>query len=519
VRARVVAALDEAFSGSRCLIGDTAEQPGLPGQSTPDWEHGRVSLPNTRGPAPQRIPAVGAWLLSGALAAGLGLGILAVLVLLLWISSPYSPEGPGDALHLAADLWLAAHGAHLVRTSTLTGQSLPVGLTPLLLVVLPGWLLHRATRSALADDDTAAAESAAHGRLSVGYLPVPEVDPVRAVGWVCGGYLLVGAVTLSYASTGPLRVDALSAAVRLPALTFAFAALAAWRACGRPALAWPRSRALRGAAHVAVRAALLSCTVLAVVGAALVAVSILWHAVADGTPPQTGADSWPGRVAVALLALALLPNAAVWGASYGLGPGVTLGAGGVATPINAGGYPALPGFPLFDALPAPGGPSPLTCLAVVVPLAAVLVLAGRVARAAVPADAGAGRPHRTTGPWGTALTAALAGAGFAALVTVLAAAAGGPMGTGRLAHVGPVWWQTGVAALGWSVAVGVPAALGMRAVLLRGLERPGLSTATPLPGPVRHTEEDWHSSRRGRWAALKQTPGNLLTDVLPHRRP
>ncbi len=479
---------------------------------------GGVSLPNHRGPAPQRIPAVGAWLLSGALAAGLGLGILVVLVLLLWISSPYSTEGPGDALHLAADLWLAAHGAHLVRTSTLTGQPAPVGLTPLLLLALPGWLLHRATRSALAEDDPDAGGSAVHGRLTVGYLPAPEVDPVRAVGWVCGGYLLVGAATLTYASAGPLRVDALSAAVRLPALTFAVAAVGGWFACGRPALSRPHSRALRGGARAAAGAALLSCAVLIAAGAVLVAVATLWHALADGAPPPTGADSWPGRVAVVLLALALLPNAAVWGASYGLGPGFALGAGSFVAPLASGGHPRLPSFPLLEAVPESGSATPLTCAAAAVPLAAVLVLADRVARAAVPTCAGAG-PHEPTGPWRTARTAALASCGFAVLVTVLAAAAGGPLGTGRLAHVGPLWWQTGASALGWGLTVGVPAALGLRAWRLRGLERPGLSTATPLPGPVHSIEDDWHSSRRGRWAALKQTPGNLQAEVLPHRRP
>jgi hypothetical protein len=477
-----------------------------------------VSLPNHRGPAPQRIPAVGAWLLSGALAAGLGLGLLAVLVLLLWISSPYSTEGPGDALHLAADLWLAAHGAHLARTSTLTGHSSPVGLTPLLLVALPCWLLHRATRSALAEEDTDTGGPAAHGRLTVGYLPAPEVDPVRAVGWVCGGYLLVGAVTLAYASDGPLRVDALSAAVRLPAFTFAVAAVVAWCACGRPAFVPLHSAVLRSSVRTAVRAALLSGAVLLTAGVVLVLAALVWHSVADGSPPPTGADSWPGRAAVGLLALALLPNAAVWGASYGLGVGFTLGAGSVVAPLASGGYPALPGFPLLRALPGPGGSSLLTCAAAVVPLVAVLTLAGCVARAAVPAEAGS-RPHEVTGPWHAALTAALACCCFAALVTALAAAAGGPLGTGLLTHVGPVWWQVGAAAGGWGLGVGVPLALGLRAWRLRRVKRPGLAAATPLPGPVRPAADEWDSSRRARWAALKQTPGNLLADVLPHRRP
>jgi len=62
-----------------------------------------------------RSPGLAAALLGGALAAGLGLAALTVLVVLLWISSPYPDSGPGGALHIAAALWLLAHGAELVR--------------------------------------------------------------------------------------------------------------------------------------------------------------------------------------------------------------------------------------------------------------------------------------------------------------------------------------------------------------------------------------------------------------------
>ena len=93
-----------------------------------------------------RSPGLAAGFLGGALAAGLGLGSFAVLVMVLWISSPYPDSGPGSALHVAASLWLLAHGAELVRTDTLSGVPAPVGVTPLLLLVLPAWLMQRAAR-------------------------------------------------------------------------------------------------------------------------------------------------------------------------------------------------------------------------------------------------------------------------------------------------------------------------------------------------------------------------------------
>ncbi|WP_031113524.1 DUF6350 family protein, partial [Streptomyces sp. NRRL S-146] len=115
-------------------------------------------------------PGLVGGLTGGALAAGLGLASFAMLVMLLWILSPYPDSGPGGAMHVAAALWLLAHGAELVRTDTLSGVPAPLGLPPLLLLALPVWLLHRAARDATdggggdEDDDH---ESDGEGRLAV----------------------------------------------------------------------------------------------------------------------------------------------------------------------------------------------------------------------------------------------------------------------------------------------------------------------------------------------------------------
>ncbi|MDG4865370.1 DUF6350 family protein, partial [Streptomyces sp. T-3] len=112
-------------------------------------------------------------------------------------SSPYPDSGPGGALHIAAGLWLLAHGTELIRTDTLSGIPAPVGLTPLLLLALPGFLLHRAARDAV-------------------YAAEPEA-PARTVLWgVAGGYLLVGGAVTLYSHGGTLQADWLSAALHLP---------------------------------------------------------------------------------------------------------------------------------------------------------------------------------------------------------------------------------------------------------------------------------------------------------------
>ncbi|MGV9574555.1 hypothetical protein ACWDRX_36625, partial [Streptomyces nigra] len=65
-----------------------------------------------------RTPGLSASLLNGVVAAALGLGALVVLVMVLWVISPFPDSGPGGALRIAAVLWLLGHGAELVRAAT-----------------------------------------------------------------------------------------------------------------------------------------------------------------------------------------------------------------------------------------------------------------------------------------------------------------------------------------------------------------------------------------------------------------
>ncbi|MFG3042687.1 DUF6350 family protein [Streptomyces sp. NPDC048330] len=381
----------------------------------------------------------------GAVAAGLGLGGLAVLVVAAWISSPYPDGGPNGALHLAAGLWLLAHGVDLVRTDTVSGIPAPLGVVPLLLVALPVWLVHRAARDTL---DT----GADGGR--------PRPSASGAVAAVAGGYLLVAAVIVVYSESGPLPADLVTAGLWLPAVVVVAAAAGVWTALGRPLPGLPQ-------AAVALRAAGHGLVTLLGGGAVAAAVSLVWHAAAAQAVFAGLAGEWSGRAAVLLLVLALLPNAAVWGAAYGLGPGLTLGTGALATPLGLAGDPALPPFPLLAALPAEGRGTWVHWLTVAVPLAAAVVQGVRVGRSA--------RDWELR----DAALSALGAAGFCgAAVAVLAGAAGGPLGTGRLSAFGPVWWQAGAAAVLWGACLGLPVTLGVRA-WGRRTPRP-----KPLPAPA-----------------------------------
>ncbi|MFW3461646.1 DUF6350 family protein [Streptomyces microflavus] len=209
-------------------------------------------------------------------------------------------------------------------------------------------------------------------------------------------------------------------------------------------------------------------------GALLVAVALGRNAAAAQESFLMLSGDWSGRFAVLLLGAALVPNAALWGAAYGLGPGFALGTGATATrSASPGPRPCRTSRCWRRYRPRPGRPAEL----------------------GGPRGAGRGRAggrmvHRTQGgpadapraqawsPRETVLVTGLAALGCGAGTALLTAVAGGPLGSGALSAFGPVWWLTGPAALVWTAAVGVPAALLLRVWRLR---EPGWAWRRDLP--------------------------------------
>ncbi|MFF2331017.1 DUF6350 family protein [Streptomyces sp. NPDC058103] len=400
--------------------------------------------------------------LRGMLAAGLGLGALTVLVMVLWISSPAPDDGPGGALHAAAGLWLLAHGVELARVDTTGGAPAPVGLLPLLLAVVPVWLVHRTARDVLVPVEGRRTPSA-----------------LGAFAMVGGGYLFVGAAVAVYAREGWLSVDGPASLLPPVFVVMGAAAAGVWTAAGRPFGPLPvwapvrlREKVAGGrfteCAETVYRSGAAGVAVLLGGGALLVAVALVWHAQAAQQSFVQLSGDWAGGVSVLLLALVLVPNAAVWGAAYGLGPGFALGTASTVTPLAFSGRPALPVFPLLAAVPDRGPGTVLNWAAGAVPVVAGLTVAWFTVRRAAPV-----RVTREKA-WSlpeTALTAGLGAVACGAGTAVLAAAAGGPLGTGKLVEFGPVWWLTGAAALAWTALLGISGALLLRAWRLRGQVR------------------------------------------------
>ncbi len=426
--------------------------------------HRRPPLPHLRTRVRDRSPGLGIGFLGGVVAAGLGLGSFAVLVIALWISSPYPDSGPGGALHVAAALWLLAHGAELVRSNTLTGVPAPLGVTPLLLFALPVLLVHRAARDATDGGDGG-----------------PLVPPRTAWAGVVLGYLGVAGAAAAYAAGGALRPSWPWMVVWVPLVAAVAAGSGVWTAYGCPRA--PLERALRALPPgvrrlllgpgprarlgASTRAAGAGAVVFVGGGALVLGVSLVGHgATAQGAFLRL-TEGWTGRFAVLLLCLALLPNAVLWAVAYALGPGFQLGAGHVVAPFASAPAPMLPSFPLLAAVPDAGPGTSLNWAASAVPVAAGLTIGWFVAGAAVrdgrDADGNVIGPKRAWS-WRRTIAGASLGCLLCAIgLGVFAELAGGALGNAELSRFGPVGWQVAGAALLWTLVPAVPTALVVRA--------------------------------------------------------
>ncbi|MFL6130039.1 MAG: DUF6350 family protein, partial [Mycobacteriales bacterium] len=164
----------------------------------------------------------------------------------------------------------------------------------------------------------------------------------------------------------------------------------------------------------------------------------------------------PGLVGGGVLVVGcilLLPNAALWAVAYAAGPGFAVGVGTGISPFAAVLGP-VPAFPLLAALPQDGSPPPAVRAVLLLPVLAGVAAGVVLVRSLPPEPATTdGARHRMLPAAGWGLVAGLAAA---VALTLLAAVAGGRLGDGYLAAVGPSPWQV---ALALALEVGAPAAI------------------------------------------------------------
>jgi hypothetical protein len=187
--------------------------------------------------------------------------------------------------------------------------------------------------------------------------------------------------------------------------------------------------------------------VLIAAGSVLAGASLALHLREFRAVDATLAPGAVGAVLLLLAQLAYVPNAVAWAIAFTLGPGFAFGTGTVIAPTGSA-LGSIPAFPMLAALP-PGvhsGVPPLLSVGVLVVPYLAGAFGGLLTVRAAPVLA-----LETAPLWGF-------GCGILAgcVIAVLAAVAGGPLGDGRLAAVGPSGWQVGVVA---SLEVGVAAAV------------------------------------------------------------
>ncbi len=390
----------------------------LPAERTTGRAGGRGGLPASRNGRPLAITGA----IAAGAAAGSGLAVLTLLVLAGWIAAPHAGLGLPGVLRTAAALWLVGH--HVGFALHGAGR---IGMLPLGLVLLPGALLWRAGRWVVRKGNVS--------KLSeVGYAALALAVPYA---------LLAGALAL--ASRSSLAAPSLPQAV---VAGFLLALVAGGLGGARALAPWGRLvRLLPPRPRCLLLGSLGSLTVLLGAGAILAGASL---ATSMGSFRSLNSALAPGAVGAVLLLLAQIgyvPNAIIWAVCFALGPGFAFGAGTVVAPTGSA-LGSLPMLPMLAALPS-GAHSSVPAWASVAVLC-LPYLAGvfggllTVRTAPIPAI-------EIAPLWGFACGAVTGGA-----MGVLAAFAGGPLGSGRLAAVGPSGWQ---AALVTTLEVGVAAAV------------------------------------------------------------
>src|SRR5215468_5691733 len=360
---------------------------------------------------------------------------------------PRGRQGSPDE-RLGAARPLAVTGAIAACAVMVTGL---VILTPLVLV---GWIAAPHTGLGL----PGVLRTAQLSRLSeAGYAALALAAPYAVL---CGALALASRSRLATPSLPQAVVAGFLIALCAGGLGAA-RAVAPWDRLARLLPPRPRSVVLGTAGALAV---------LGVAGALLAGASLATHLREFGSLNDALGAGAVGSVLLLLAQLAYVPNAVIWAVCFTLGPGFAFGAGTVVAPTGAALGP-LPMFPMLAAMPSGAHASLPGWVSVVMLVAPYLAGAfgGVLLVRAAPSPAAEIAPL-----WGFAC-----GAATGVVTGVLAAFSGGPLGSGRLAVVGPSGWQAGLVAI---LEVGVASAVAAGiANWLRLRREAGLAAALAAP--------------------------------------
>lgn len=306
-----------------------------------------------------------------------------------------------QAAGVGTNVWLLAHGRPISTAGGSVGL-VPLGLS-LLAVALVAWSSRR----------TRVLTWTGAGAVTVGYAAVVALVATVARSGSNGVARAVGGAAMIAA------VGALWGLVRGRGGLLPPVAPRLERLLGRLP---PDARAAIGAGT---RGAGIASVALLGLGTALALASIVaGHAGFSALLAELRIDGF--STAMLLLAtLTFLPTLGVWALAWLAGPGFAVGAGTSFAPDGVVSGP-MPAIPALAGLPQPG-----TVAADLAWAPAVVVVVG----ALVGWRLHRRWPQRT--PWGAAAAGALTALGCGGLVWLLALAASGPAGPGRMAEIGP----------------------------------------------------------------------------------
>lgn len=342
-------------------------------------------------------------------------------------------------------------GAHL--------DGVAITLVPLGSVGVIGWLLYRGGRWIGGHATNRSWRDLAGGTVATGL-----------------GYCAVALGVLGLTWSSDAHADLVRTACSTLLLGLVFGGLGVIRGSGR-------SNELLGRlpedARAALHGGLGGAAVLMAASAALTTVALVTSFATAVTLAESLHSGLVGGAVIALVGLALLPNAVLCAGAFLAGPGFAVGSGTVVAPGEVSTGP-LPAFPLLAAVPRTDGSAWWEVAVLTVPLAAGAV-AGLLAVRRYPVAAF--QPAALRG----GLAGLAAGVGFG-LLTGLSAGAVGP---GRMQDVGPYLLPTVVACAAACLLGGVIAAaarhwLAMnRPLPTRGSSR---AAAPQQPEPVESDE-------------------------------
>ncbi|WP_431797575.1 cell division protein PerM [Microbacterium kunmingense] len=393
-----------------------------------------------------------------AIAASVGLALILAPATLLWVLG-FGTAADWSALWPAtASVWQLGH------------------LVPLEITLPPIYL------TAAGIDKSAASFSLSLAPLALATLTAvlaarTGVRASRSEAWesgLIGGIVVFTALAAGVALTGAnaLAATPTGLAIALPALVFALpATLAAvvteWREADVGLIARARDALEQrtgesGLAAVSETARGVGIVVAGFIGAgaALLTVALVIRGPQVVALSQAGNADVLGASVIALGQLAYLPTLVLWAASFLAGPGFAVGAATTVAPAGTQ-VGVLPPVPLLGVIPE--STTSWLLLLALVPVA-LGALAGWMVRSRLVAD----HPRAIAEGWGLRATVAgavaLLSGGAAAL---LALVAGGSIGPGALAQVGPAPGAVGLA-VGAEVLVGAGILLALPSARTRG---------------------------------------------------